>query len=427
MALNYYTAIKQTITGELSDIWKDDFQAFVDEEFQNASNYYVIKKENNLNELVDVGVRLVAPYRISASSSIKDDFKTVEFQRYDTNLLMGERYFFDGYWWITIDTGRSKSSSASCLVQRCADFLRFYDDKGVYHSIPAIVQKGGFYDLKKDQMVMIPDNQLRILVKYDDESKLIKWADTESAENKFTRFLLEGYPYRTTSIDRHSYVRLGVGYVDIRLQADQLQDGDDLINNIANANIQISINIENGATLTIGEAQEVQLNTFVTVNGVQLINPVVIYSSDDESIATVDGNGLVTGVTSGNATITATYSTVSTSIDITVDSFVNDNYTVDISSSNGVENVIRLGQTLQYTATSLLNGSPYVNVGTWSLLKSDGITPYTDTNLTIVSIVDNVLVLKCQNQSAFTGVNFKLKYADSNAEDVLDIQIKSVF
>jgi hypothetical protein len=90
-----------------------------------------------------------------------------------------------------------------------------------------------------------------------------------------------------------------------------------------------------------------------------------------------------------------------------------------------VENVIKLGQTLKYTATSLKNGESYTNVGTWSLLKNNG-TPYTDTNL-VMTIVGNVATLKCLNQTNYLGVYFKLKYADSNAQDELNVQIKSVF
>ena len=58
--------------------------------------------------------------------------------------------------------------------------------------------------------------------------------------------------------------------------------------------------------------------TATTVGGSVVNNPTVIWSTSDEAIATVDGNGLVTGVTPGQVTITATVDGVAGTTDITI-------------------------------------------------------------------------------------------------------------
>lgn len=312
-------------------------------------------------------------------------------------------------------------------IGRVNDKLRFYDDDGVYHELPAVVYRGNFYDVDKDEMVMIPVNELRIYVKYDDESKLIKFADINSDNNKFTRFILQSLPYRTVSINPHVNTILGTGYLSIQVKSDQLRDGDDIINGIAENNSDVAIQIQNGDALTIGEAQTVQINTLVTVNGIQIDSPIVTYTSSDEDIATVDSNGLVTTITSGSVTITANYSTVSDSIDITVTAVVADNYTVEISSSNGVTDAIRVGEQLSFEAVSYNNGIEYVNIGAWSVLADDGVTLLSSSIISVTSTVDNIITLKCSSDFANIGTYFKLKYVDSNAEETLRILIKSVF
>lgn len=427
MPLSFYQSLRETTTGNLSLDWKDDFQAFVDEEFENASDYYVVKKQNELKEMVDIGVRLVSLKNLTSSTMISDDYFKMIFKRYDDVTYLGDIYYFNGYWWIVTDTNIENSSSNSCLVQRCADYLRFYDSEGVYHELPSVVQNGSFYDLKKDTHVIIPDNQLRVLVKYNEESKLVKWADVDSSDDKFTRFILEGYAYRVVSIDRHSFVRLGVGYLDVRLQADQISPNDDLINNIADANTNVSIEIQNGDTLTIGESQTIQLNAIVTVDGVELNNPEITYASSDENIATVDSNGLITTIASGSATIIAEYSTASNSIDITVDIASANNYTIDISSSNNNTDSIKLGQTLTYTSVSLNNGEEYPTAGTWELFEDDGVTPLSTDIISVISSTNNTIAIKCTSNFDYVDTVFKLRYTDVNTSNELDITIESLF
>lgn len=404
----------------------EELQLKIDSEFQYASDYWVIEQEVD-GTWSEIGVRVTNPYSLSQTSTIRDDFKSIIFPNISYPLVLGNRFRFGGYYYITVDTGKSLYPTNSCLVQRCYDFLRFYDDLGVYHEIPAIVSKGGFYDLDSDKIMQLPNNQLRILVKYDDESKLIKWADIESQDDKYTRFILNGQAFRTVSSDPHSMVRLGVGVLELRLQADQINPYDDIVNGIANDNNSITLLIQNGSTLNLGEGQTVQINSEVTLNDNVLVNPVIKYTSSNVNIATVSTGGLVTAIASGNVTIFASYSTASDSIGITVSAVVADNYTVDITSSNGIIDGIKLGQQLTYESFSKNNGLPYVTAGAWSILKDDGITPIDSNIISVLSNIDNILSIKCSSDSINVGTYFKVKYEDANANETIRIRINSIF
>ncbi len=92
----------------------------------------------------------------------------------------------------------------------------------------------------------------------------------------------------------------------------------------------------NGVTsFDIKDSTTYQLSYTVTNNGNVVKNPTIHYSSSDETIATVDTNGLMTMLKEGTVDITATYSTASTTTTMTItnSSTPSLDYTMDIYSS----------------------------------------------------------------------------------------------
>ena len=93
----------------------------------------------------------------------------------------------------------------------------------------------------------------------------------------------------------------------------------------------------NGATsFDIKESTTYQLSYTVTNNGNIVENPAITYSSSDETIATVDSNGLMTMLKEGTVNITARYNTVSdtTTMTITDTSVPSVDYTMNIVASS---------------------------------------------------------------------------------------------
>lgn len=94
--------------------------------------------------------------------------------------------------------------------------------------------------------------------------------------------------------------------------------------------------VYNGVTsFDINDGTTYQLSYTVTNNDNVVENPTIHYSSSDDTIATVDSNGLMTMLKEGTVDITATYSTASTTTTMTItnSSTPSLDYTMDIYSS----------------------------------------------------------------------------------------------
>jgi hypothetical protein len=424
MSLKYYLSATPTWQTN-SDFYKNDFQALANLEHENAPNFYYILRQNNPTDpWSTVGVRITPSYQIKQLATLKDDYKTLIYQDFRTNVAIGELYQFSGYTWLTVDTGRTVVSSSSCQVCRCADFLRFYDDAGVFHKLPCVLQRDGYYDLATDQFISLPNNTIRALVRWDTESKLIKWANVDNPTNKFSRFILESKAYKTVSINPHSYVRLGVGYVEIRFQEDLIKPGiDNLVDGIADDIQGVTVHILNGAT-SIGVGQTLQLNTSVKRNSIVIDNPTLTYVSATPTVASVNSNGLVTGLTSGSSYISASYAGISDSVDITIASVVN-NYTIDFTASNSNLTSVKLGEQVTYTAIPRNNGVAYTSPCTFSVVADDGIS---STSLaTVVSQTSTQVVIKCASTNSNVGAYFKVKVVDAEMTSYIRLQVKSIF
>ena len=77
-----------------------------------------------------------------------------------------------------------------------------------------------------------------------------------------------------------------------------------------------------------------QLSYTVTNNGSVVENPTIHYSSSDETIATVDSNGLMTMLKEGSVDITAIYSTASVITTMTIANTSAPTYTLSLTSSS---------------------------------------------------------------------------------------------
>jgi uncharacterized protein YjdB len=118
------------------------------------------------------------------------------------------------------------------------------------------------------------------------------------------------------------------------------------------------------ASASLNDGQTVQLTaTPRDANGAPLSGRAVTWSSNNTSVATVNGSGLVTGVTAGSATITATSEGQSGTSAITVVRPAVTSVTVAPPTAS-----VPVGQTVQLTATPKdANGGPLTGrVVTWS-------------------------------------------------------------
>lgn len=224
------------------------------------------------------------------------------------------------------------------------------------------------------------------------------------------RFLLNGQAWKITGKDDFSKN----GIVALTCAKDSILQTDDLVNGIAGG-LGITVDITNGDfEVIVGSTYQI---TWTSTN-----NAPVQFISSDESVATVDANGLVTGLTAGTVTITAHNAQMEQiwdSVTVTVKD-IPVSYTVTITSSSKPGEVTK-SRTKTYEAIVTQGTTTVSEPVTWSIYADD------QASATTLATIQSQMGTSC----VVSGVN--LGYVQLKATLVSDpsvftwqrIQIKS--
>ena len=122
-----------------------------------------------------------------------------------------------------------------------------------------------------------------------------------------------------------------------------------------------------GPTATIQQSRTVQMSATGTYSDGSTKSPVsgVVWSSSDQTVATVSSSGLATGVSPGSATITGAVGSVSGQATLTVTIANLSSITIAPTTAN-----ITSGNTQQYSATGTTTSGKTVNITnsvTWAV------------------------------------------------------------
>jgi uncharacterized protein YjdB len=122
-------------------------------------------------------------------------------------------------------------------------------------------------------------------------------------------------------------------------------------------------------SIIVGATQQLTANP-LDQNGIAFNGAAIAWSSSDSTIATVDNNGLVTGVAVGTTTITATATSGAITVTGTATITITANPVTPVLTTINVTPVtpsVVVGNTQQMTATTLdQNGAPIAATVTWS-------------------------------------------------------------
>ena len=239
MAYEYYNSYQASTPLSLSQGYRHNLQQLINNEFENASDYYVIERYNRLTSAWEnVEVRITSPYHIKQMYTIKDDYRTLIFKDVNKMIYMGDMFRFNDYIWICMDLGHLESPTNACMVQRCNITLKFIPNNEVVISalsstpleIYGISSKYLLTSPTSDKMIIMPDNQMILKLSNDSNVKLIKYTP-----NGGTRFLI-GNPYQCwncISIDLLQDIRPDIngnnlnGTINIKLQLSQVNNTTD--------------------------------------------------------------------------------------------------------------------------------------------------------------------------------------------------------
>lgn len=217
-----------------SQHYADSLQGIIDDRFSIASNYKEISLlDRDTLAATTIGIRLEAIASVNMEDSIRDDYFKVLFKNKDTDIVLGDLFEFSSYRWMVIDISKNESEVMTALIQRCNAKLKFIESNNDVLptitndiiSIDCIAEKKS-YDIEKDRYYSIPNEEVRIKIANNSDSRKIKM-DTR----KGTRFLL-GNPvmaYNAKAIDSLSMVRTDIndsnednGIILLKLQTEGL-------------------------------------------------------------------------------------------------------------------------------------------------------------------------------------------------------------
>lgn len=301
------------------------------------------------------------------------------------------------------------------IAEKCNTYIKWVDQNGVIQSYPCIFYfntKSNF-GVDEKPILSLPNGRRQVVVQNNEHTSKI-------GRNK--RFIFGGVAYKVIDFDIVS----DPGLVNLSLQEDQIQVTDNLELGIADYfnNVVYTIEIANGNDLTVEVGSFIQIDAVVKKDGKVVYEELSFFSSD-ESIATVDENGLVSFISEGQVTIIVSLknnSNISSAINFKVESAVNvNNYSIMIDGPDE----IKYGQSKQYRA-SVYNNGVIVNLDVLFELFNDDMVSQTQL-AKILEQANNVCTIKNNNSnSGYVYLRVSL-VEDPNITQWKRIQMKPLF
>lgn len=238
-----------------------------------------------------------------------DDYKMILFADRDIEYVMpGAKIEAMGSTWLVVNPINISGSDGAAVVRRCNSVWNFLDFYGNVISEPILVEniRANANDSDNQQSLLISKGYFNVICQYNDYTRQI---DTN------TRMILGTAVYRVTGYSDFDMEYTG-DYASVRTLAfsvrfeDKNDAIDDMVNHVAGGKA-FSWNVRMYAPdlMRVGEtvqftAQSVRNGEIVPQGG---DNPTTyLWASSDESVLTVDKNGVVTAIAEGYAQITAT-------------------------------------------------------------------------------------------------------------------------
>lgn len=293
--------------------------------------------------------------------------------------------------WLLISEINGQRYGKYKAIMRVCDYSIIFNFQGVVRKFPTIID-GRVFNVETDRFMTLPASQILVTLQENKETLQIIPGQ---------RFIKLGTAWKVEAIDRTVK-----GLMKLWCKQDQINSAvDDVENEIADVkNFVYTLEIANTAA-KIQTDDTIQLNVNVMLNGQLVTDRHITFISSAYDIATVDENGLITGIAVGTVTITARLSEhpkAQDSITVRVESVpVYDNYVLTISGDDD----IKTGGSKTWKVTLTNNGQP---VGTsfceWSVTDKKG-DP--SSLVTITGQTNESVTLKAGNQLGYVVLKCK--------------------
>ena len=399
MAYESFDAYLSVTKSTPSEIYKDEFQELVNAEYENTTTLKEVLHNGN-----PITARVVGKFNTETLSKRNDNYQKIIFKTPDYEVKVGDIFEFDGAKWICTDVTHT-TVSKSCTVTKSYYDLNIYKNSILY-KVPCIVEDvTRLYSMGADENKYIIQPSTDIIIRVPNNEV-------------------------TTLIERDEIYKIGMSQYKVVDISDIINPGLLILKCIWSAENQhlpnYSINILNGDNIQVNISDSLQIHCEVLDGDIVLSPPPpLIYTSSDESIATIDSDGVVSILSTGIVTFTVSLESDTNIKDTITVEFVDapqHNYTVSISGS---VSIIK-GKTATYTAVFTDNGQPITETSEFWLTGDDGVSTTTLATITSQDSVNNTCVVTAGNTIGYVKLWCK-NTTGTIISQPYRIQIKNIF
>lgn len=341
-------------------------------------------------------------YRLRFSDVVKpsaaiqrhfDDYKQFLFESYLIEYVRpGTKIVTMGSTWLVTNPENISGSSGSGICRRCNAVWNHLDYYGNVVSEPIIVEnsRANANDSDAQQSLLISKGYFNVICQYNDATRQI---DTN------TRFILGTGAYRVTGYSDFEQEFTG-DYSSVRLLSFTVRYEepnyviDDMENHVAGGkDFSWEVLVSGLASLNAGASTqftaESRRNGEIVTSTTE--NPITYeWESSDESVLTVDSNGLVTAIGEGTASVR---------VKVSQNTELHTNYFITVTeSTEGVEFTSAIPQTMAAYETATITAAYFQNNAETSKVVHWKFTG-ADENAYSASVNDNTAVITCYGYS----------------------------
>lgn len=280
MALKYYQALKNSYYQDPVDDWQDLMQASVNDTWEDTSTIRSINGQKIIGgtEYASESVQLNSVIEPKTGKDFGDNYRKIIYK--DINVdnsvrFLGKYYQFDNSDWIVINTLTKVGTLSTAIVQRCNQYLSWYDEQGVFHKWSCIVDRSlsstnfnyGQNSLRKGVIEIGAD--IVVIVQQNSETSKIVYNQ---------RFIINGKAFQVKQINDY----VSDTYMEIYMFQVQVQTIDDTQNNIADG--KDSIQTTTNGTILLPNINEILLNQTINFSVYHYVKGVADSSTYNISI-----------------------------------------------------------------------------------------------------------------------------------------------
>lgn len=388
--MGYFDDYKLRISPNISnDMVKENKQMIADG-FFNSPSYYPVSLYKGY-----------APYTsVPLDSWIVDDSKTKEIKQIqlipDQILNFGDIIIWNNEYWLATSVDDMGGIYYRGSIQKCVSSLKWLDISGVLHEAWFIYRLDFFRGsgTEEGRVITLPAERRYIFIQNNQHTMRIE---------RDRKFIFDGRVWKVTAIDR---LLTGLIYLELE-ESDTDLTKDNMELRIADYYNKVSdyvVSILHIDISSIYVGNPYQIDVHVTNRG-GIVSVPINFTSSDESVASINNNGLLTTHKKGEVTITATYGNASDVLTLNVLEQVVNNYSVDINGNPD----IRYNATLTYGCLFKNNGFVFDDTSEYWLTGDDGISQTNLASITLQDNLKNTCSIKAAKVSGYIRLHVKNK------------------